>query len=131
MNRKKQLIKLAEKAALESMNKGKIDTKKVKLFTSQFGKLPLSEAIISLESYAKALSREIDKITLTIESAVAISGDQIKKLELLMSKEFKIQKTEKVLNPSLLGGFRFKIGDMVFDNSLKNKITEIGDTIRG
>lgn len=130
MKKSKLLIQIAQKSALGSFLKGSLDNKKVAEFIQQFKKLPLNESQFVLKEYAKALKRELNKITLIIESTTPLSKEQIKKIETVVSNDFKVSQTENQINPSLLGGFRFKIGDMVFDNSLKSKIEQIGGAIR-
>lgn len=130
MIKSKQLINIAQKASSESFNKGILDNKKVSEFIRQFKKLSLNEAQFVLKEYAKALERELSKITLIIESSVPLTKEETRKITETLGKQFVISKTENLIKPSLLGGIRFKIGDMVFDNSLKNKIEQIGGVIK-
>lgn len=124
-NNVNQMIKL-------STNKdGTLDEKKITLFSSHLKRLPLTSAILSLTEFSKSVKRQISQTTLTIEAPISIPQLLQKKIaQQLLAHHFSpITKTILILNPSLLGGVRIKIGDTLIDNSLKDKLNQLTDRI--
>jgi len=128
---RKKIIKIAEKAVEQSFKAGKLDDKKVELFTREFSQLPKAEAIPFLNEYHKGIKRELDKQTLIIESAIILPSDKVKKIEAAVKKEHQVSKVETLVNPGLLGGIKIKIADEVFEGSLLRQIEELGNYIKG
>lgn len=125
----KLLKKQAIKGAQLSFKSGKLDETIAKKFIKSFKTLPLNESILSLNYYLKALRSEIGKTTLTIESVIKIPKSEIKGLEGAFSKQYKILETREELNPSLLGGIKVRIGDIIFDDSLKARINQVKEAL--
>lgn len=129
MKRNKLLDKLVDAAVRESFIKGKLDTVKVKTLASSFKKLPTSQAIYSLTRLMKRLRMEMDKYTLSIESATDVSKQSKDKVEKVFRKQYTINQTQSIKTPSLLGGLRVKIGDNLYDYSVKEKINQVRGVI--
>lgn len=125
----KNLKKQSIKAAGLSFKSGKLDYTVAKKFIKSFKSLPLGEAIPSLTYYLRALKLEINKTTLTVMSASKITSVQQNSIENALKKEFKILETKSQINPSLLGGVKVKIGDIIFDNSISSRIAQIKNTL--
>lgn len=132
MLNKKRQKNIVEKLIKESFDRqGRLNEKFTKLSINLFKKLPLSQGISYLSLYSKGLKREILKTTLEIASSTPLSSDQKNKIIKTAGKNFRINKTETVLDTSLLGGLRIKIGDYVFDDSVQNKIGQMKGMING
>lgn len=127
----KQLRKLVELAIETSFQNGKLNESKVASVIKVFKKLPKAQAIFALSEYLKRLRMEINKTTLNIESAVAFSPTELKRVQNLFKKDFMVNKVETTVKPEILGGLKVKIGDNLFDYSIKTKIMQIGGLIRG
>lgn len=125
----KFLKKQAIKAAQLSFKSGELEESVAKKFIKSFKSLPVGEAVPSLLHYYQALKREIGKTTLTIESAVKIPSSTAQSIERSLKNEFKILKTITETSPSILGGVKVRIGDVIFDNSLKAKVSQIGEVL--
>lgn len=125
----KSLKKQAIKASELTFKSGKLDENVAKKFINAFKKLPLNESITSLNYFLQAVKRETDKITLTVESVLKLPPAEIKVIENNFKKEFKVLETQTKLNSSLLGGIKVKIGDIIFDNSLKSRVTQIKEAL--
>lgn len=128
----KRLRILIEKSVGESFNsKGEINEPKVAEIIKVLKKLPNVDAIVALGLYGKGLKREINKTTLEITSPVKLSATEIKNITDTAKKSFQINQTKTVLDSSLLGGLRIKIGDVVFDDTVQNKIEQMRGVING
>lgn len=129
MSNRKLLSKLVQKAVDQSFEKGKINESKTKNIVESFKKLDLNEAIFCLETYQKLLKQELSKSEATIYSATKLSIDEQKKLIKKLNSEFKIQSSEFKIDASLLGGIKVKIGDDIYDDTVKNKINTVREAI--
>jgi hypothetical protein len=125
----KTLKKQAIKAAELSFKKGVLDESAARKFVKGFKTLPLNEAVVSLNFYLQAIKREKAKTTLTVESVVKIPKSELKSIEGVFKKQYQVLETREDLDTSLLGGVKVRIGDIIFDNSLKSKLAQIGDAI--
>lgn len=124
----KLIKKQAIKAAQLSFKNGKLDEAAAKKFVKAFRSLPLSEAVLTLNHYLRALRTEINKTTLTIESAIQLSSSTVKEIENSF-KSYRVQNTITTLTPSILGGVKVRIGDVIFDNSLKARINQVKEVL--
>jgi len=125
----KSLKKQAIKAAELSFKSGKLDEVVAKKFIKSFKALPLNESVMSLTYFLQAVRREIGKTTLTIESIVKIPKSEIQSLETGFKRQFQILETREELNSSLLGGIKVRIGDIIFDDSLKSRIGQVKEAL--
>ena len=123
----KQLKKQIDLAVRASFKDSKLDEKKALEFTKLFKQLP--ESVLALSAYLKGIKRELGKTTLTIESSVELSSSEVKEIADKLKKQYTIYNIQHTTNPSLLGGLRVKIGDMVLDDSVEAKIKEIRSAI--
>lgn len=131
MKNKKQLKKLVRRMTHESVKDGVLQEKKVLTFIKEIKKLHLAKALYLLNEYKKALGLEISKHTLVVESAMKLSNKQLSNIKGELKNMGKIVKTENKINPDLIGGLKIKVGDLIFDDSIKSKITQIGGMIHG
>jgi len=127
----KIIKKNAIKAAQLSFKQGVLDETVARKFIKAFKGLPLNESILTLNHFVRALKTELNKTTLTIESAVSISESGIKELENVLGRQYKIIDTHVDLNPSILGGIKVRIGDVIFDNSIKARIYQVKEALAG
>lgn len=127
----KQLKKDIGLAIKVSLDKGKVLPSKTAKFIKLFKGLPLPQAIQSLTLYKKGLSREIMAKTLIVESVIPLSGEDLGKIKKGASKNFSVLETKNILNKSLLGGLRIKIGDVLIDDSISGRIGQVKETIAG
>lgn len=126
----KTIKKQAIKAAQLSFKGGKLDEVVVRKFIKAFKGLPLGESILTLNQYMKALRSGVNKTTLTVESVVSIPKADIKELSSVLGKQYQILETREELNPSLLGGVKVRIGDVIFDNSIKARISQVKEALQ-
>lgn len=129
MKKDKRLIKLAQEFASQSFVKGRLSDAKVLQSVKSFKKLSSSQTIFALTQYLKFLKLELKKSTLLIESGSKLTDQQLKQVAQKINSKFKISNYSFLHNPSLLGGLRLKLGDTLYDYSLKGRINQIKDAI--
>ncbi len=59
-----------------------------------------------------------------------MTQDQESSIAERFQTEHQITTIETKLNPSLLGGLKVTIGDVVYDSSVENKIEQLSESIR-
>ena len=84
----------------------------------------------SLEEIASRLARLLSEsegsVVAEVESAVALDAGQIARLEAALSKATgKRVQAKVVTDPALIGGLVAKIGDTVFDGSVKSRFADV------
>jgi F0F1-type ATP synthase delta subunit len=128
MKSKKLQIEI-NKLVDQSFKGGKADEKFITNVIATLKKLSLAESLETLQLYQKGLKRKIEENTLVVESAVKLSAVELKTVEKIIKRD--VLAVEQKLNPSLLGGLRIKIGDEFLDFSLKSKISQVMNIIKG
>src|SRR3989344_72946 len=119
----KHLRKLVTKMVKSSINaEGVVNAQMVQKFSRALTSLALSEFI-------KGLKREINKSSLIVESAVETSPLLQKEIIKTISQHYKIINSQFIINTSLLGGLRVKIGDTLIDNSIRDKVDQLRERI--
>lgn len=131
MKASKQLLKSVKKLIETSFKDGKIIeiqvTKSIKILKS----LPTALSILALSEYVKGLKRKEREHTMYVEAATPLSSTQLKKIKMLIEKKVKIAKVLVSINKELLGGFKVKVGDEIWDGSVMGKVQQVKETIRG
>ncbi|MBI2011528.1 F0F1 ATP synthase subunit delta [Candidatus Daviesbacteria bacterium] len=129
IKKNKRLLNLVRKAVDASFKDGKLQEKKAKDLIVDFKKLDKAQAIFALKEYLRGLKRMVNKNTLIVESAISLSSPDLSKIKKEISKDFKVSQTKQVINLTILGGIKVKLGDVILDNSLISKIKEVGRAI--
>jgi F0F1-type ATP synthase delta subunit len=128
----KHLKKIIEKLVQNSFSdKGEIKTMVVLKNLNLIKKLSVSDALVASKLYQKGLKREMSKTTLDIFTPSPISPLQKKQIIELAGKQNTINNVNVSIDPSLLGGLRIKIGDVVFSDTVLDKIAQIKGAING
>lgn len=128
----KRLKILVEKLVITSFNsQSEVKEEAVTSNIQLLKKLPFADAMFALNLYQKGLKREISKTTLEILSPTVIPFIQQNKITKTAKKTFQINQVKTTIDPSLLGGLCIKIGDVIFNDSIKNKIGYIKGVING
>ncbi|MDO8429187.1 MAG: F0F1 ATP synthase subunit delta [Candidatus Daviesbacteria bacterium] len=123
--------KLVRKLVTTTFSKdGNLSESKVKEYLKMITSLK-SSRLIFLKAYLKILKSEVLKRTLILESSTVLNQVEQTKISQVFAKKFQVTTVLNQINPSLLGGIRVKIGDMLFDNTVAGKINKIGESIRG
>lgn len=93
--------------------------------------LPISLSINGLTLYLRRVKEIISANKLLVESATPLSLTDQDKICQAIKKQHQFTEVETVLNTSLLGGSRVKIGSWVIDSSVKEKINQVSEVING
>lgn len=101
--------------------------KSIKLLKS----LSSSKAILALSEYLKQLKRIDRQYTMLVETSIPLSPAILKKMKKIVEKKNKITKVVVNINPEILGGFKLKIGDEIWDESILGKINQVKEVISG
>ena len=129
MKKKSKLKKLAAKYVNYSFKDGKGDENKIMKIMGELKSLPRSQAIYIISKFLKGVRKRKDQTTLLIESAVSLTEAQLEHIFKSFRKEFVVTEIKNIVNQSLLGGFRVRIGDIVQDYSLEGKILKLREAI--
>ncbi len=128
----KQLKKVAENMVKISFTKdGELLEKKVNEAVKSLKDLRCASAIAALSWYLKMLKAQTSKRTLEIKSAAPLSDSQTKEIVKNMKAKYKVTEVKIVSDQSLLGGLRVQIGDLVYDDTLGQKIENLKGVIKG
>lgn len=87
--------------------------------------------IAMCESYSDLLEEQANILHAEIKSAVALSEDQVKKIEERFSGMMgQTVKAEASVDAALIGGVQVRIGDTVYDGSIANKLKQLNNTLK-
>lgn len=128
---KKQLQKTVNQLVDLSFKDGRMIEFEVTRAIKALKSLPGSQAIKALSEYLKGLKREEREHTLYIETTTLLSPTQVKKAKKIVEKRVKITKVLVNINPEILGGFKLRIGDKIWDESVLGKINQVKEAISG
>lgn len=121
--------KIVDQLVKVSFINGELNPPKVKSIVNTLKTLSVGNAINSLSLYLNLLKSELDKSRLTIETPVKISQEKIDEITKIVQKHAQVTETEIIIRPELLGGLRIRIGDEVYEDSISDKIAQIGKVI--
>lgn len=128
---KRELQKTVSKLVDLSFKDGKMVEAQVSKSIKVLKSLPRSEAIQALSEYLKNLKRREREHTMYIETIMPLSPAQIKKMKKIVEKKVKITKVLVNINKEILGGFKLRIGDEIWDESISGKINQVKEAISG
>lgn len=131
MKKNKQLVKLVRQLSKISFKDGQILENRVIKSIKALKALPKSQAILALSEYLKSLKRKMREHTLYIETTTPLSPAQLKRMKKIVEKKVKITKVLVNINPKIYGGFKLKIGDEIWDESILGQINHVREAIRG
>lgn len=131
MKIRKQLQKTVNKLIDLSFKDSKIVEAQVARSIRVLKSLSRSEAILALSEYLKNLKRKEREHTMYIETVVPLSPAQVKRMKKIVEKKIKITKVLVSINPEILGGFKLRIGDEIWDESVSDKINQVKEAISG
>lgn len=131
MKKDRQLLKLVKDLTEISFSDGKIIERQVVKSIKILKSLPQPKAILAMSEFLKELKRKEREHTMYIETAIPLSAPQINKMKKIVEKKIKITRIVVNMNPEILGGFKLRIGDDIWDESILGKINQIKEAIRG
>ena len=124
MKNKKLLLRLVNHLLKLAFPNNRLSEKNVLKHIKALKELSKGQAIFALNNYLKGLKQRLSEQTMIIETAVPLSKAQIMSIR----KGFAYK---AIVNPFLLGGIKVKIGDNVFDDTIKSRIEQVKEAISG
>lgn len=124
---KKQLQKTINKLVDVSFKDDELVESQVVKAIKALKSLPTAPAINALTEYLKQLKFNQRQHTLYLETVVPLSFVQVNKIKQLIDKE--ITKVVTQINPEILGGFKLRLGDEVWDGSILGKLNQVKEAI--
>jgi len=129
MKKDKQLQKIIKQLLDLSFKDGKIVENQVVRAIKVLKSLPQSKTIFAMSEFLKGLKRKERAHTMYIETVIPLSSIQVNKMKNLVEKRYRITKVLVNINPEILGGFKLKIGDEIWDESIMGKIQQVKEAI--
>ncbi|TSC87461.1 MAG: Uncharacterized protein G01um10147_638 [Microgenomates group bacterium Gr01-1014_7] len=129
MKKTKLLLKTITKLVEVSFREGRVVESQIGKQLKLLKSLPNHEAIWAIGEYLKELKRRQRQHTMYIETVIPLSPAQIKKAKKIVEKRVKITRVLTAINPEILGGFKLKVGDNVWDESILGKLNQVREEI--
>lgn len=129
MKKNKHLQRVVKELVEASFKDGRMIESQVVKSIKVLKSLPGSAAIGALTEYLQNLKRMEREHTMYIETTMPLSPTQLKRAKKIVEKRIKITKVLVNINPEILGGFRLKIGDEIWDESVLGKIQQVKEVI--
>lgn len=136
MKKSKLLQKAIERLVEASFTDGKIVESQVVKSIKILKSLPKYEAIQALSEFLKTLKQMMRKHTMYIEAAIPLSPSQLQKMKAIVEKktlpagrQVKITTVISSVNPRILGGFKLRVGDEIWDETILGKINQVKEAI--
>lgn len=129
MKKNKNLQKVINRLVDVSINEGKLIESQITRSITALKSLPATQAIEALSEYLKELRFRERQHTMYIETVIPLSNLQIQKIKKIAEKRVKITKVVTQINLEILGGFKLRIGDDIWDESIMGKVTQIKEVI--
>jgi len=130
MRTAKEARKVSRQLFKESFREGKLDQEKITQMVESILANKPRHYVDVLQDYQRLLRLEQEKRHAVIESASPLNrsvGDQV--VDNLKSRYGDDLDIEFRTNPELLGGMRIKIGDDVWDGSVRNRLRQLQEQI--
>lgn len=126
--RLKKTVKKVVKRLIEGDQNAKEFLDQLKNALSSY---PLGEQRLFWSLLQHDLDQQLKKQSLIIETPIAISSKVQEEIGKRFSYKFQFNNIKHQINSNLIGGFRVRIGDFVYDASLENKLEQIKEVIYG
>jgi F-type H+-transporting ATPase subunit delta len=122
----KEIRQISRQMLRVSFTNGQLDRGKIaSLIQSLIAKKP-RRYIDILQNYKRLLRLEIAKRHATIESASELSSQTSSKIVAKLKKKYGNDlTTDFVVDPTLLGGMRVRVGSDVWDGSVRNRLQRL------
>lgn len=131
MKTRKQIESIVDKGVKACFKDDKLLDKKALGFVNLFKSQPKMEAIKFLSEFLKRMRVALNSTSMLVESTIPLSKKQKDIIKRKFSLRFTITNSEFKLNPQLLGGLRVKVGDHIYDDSIRSRIYQIKEAIAG
>ena len=126
----KEVRQLSRQLLRSSFTDGQLDSGRVHaLVKSLIEKKPRNYLAV-LDNYKRLLRLEVEKRTVTIESATELAPDAGRQIVDNLKRRYGMDLTTNfVVNPELLGGMRIRVGSDVWDSSVRNRLQRLAQQL--
>lgn len=130
MKLNKDSRKLSRQLYRSSFSDGKLDDSRVGAVVESILASRPRHYLDILKDYHRLIRLEVDKRHAIVESAAALNEETSREVERdLKSKYGGDLTTDFRVNPDLIGGLRIKIGNNVWDGSVRNRLARLSEEI--
>lgn len=129
MIKDKKLKKLVKKYFKECITQEKLSEVKALKLALAFKKLPKLQAVRATAFLLDEIKAYNLKTTLTVQASEKLEATLLSKIASKFKKDFMITKVTQETVPSLLGGVKVRIGDVLFDNSVSGRLQQVKEVI--
>lgn len=126
---KKNLQKLVKQLAEVSYKDGRMIESQVTKSVKALKSFPRNQAIEALLEYLKVLKVRERQHTMYLETVTSLSKSQINKIKKILEKRIKITKIVTNINMNILGGFKLRVGDEIWDETILGKVTQVKEAL--
>jgi F-type H+-transporting ATPase subunit delta len=122
----KEARKICKELFRESFTSGKLDAAKIQAFVKEIIDARPRHYIEILKNYQRLLRLEMEKTHAVVESAAPLDQQTNSKiLNELRKKHGEDLSTEFKVSPELIGGLRIRIGNDVWDGSVRHRLDRL------
>jgi F-type H+-transporting ATPase subunit delta len=126
MKMTKEVQKVSRELFQSSFSHGQIDPEKVRGFVGQIVAGKPRHYVDILKNYHRLIRLELDKRHAVVESAATLSPDTSEQvLRDLRSKYGDGLTTDFRVNPDLIGGLRIRLGNDVWDGTIRGRLDRL------
>lgn len=130
MKLNKESRKLSRQLFRSSFQDGKLDASKVSDVVKAIVTSKQRHHLDIIKNYQRLIRLEIEKRHAIIESALELDGTTCEKVEKDLKKKYGNDLTaEFKVNPDLIGGLRIKLGNDVWDGSVRNRLARLEEQL--
>jgi F-type H+-transporting ATPase subunit delta len=121
----KEIRKLSREMLRASFIDGQLDPGRIaSLVNSLIARTPRNYVAV-LKNYRRLLRLELDKRRARIETATDLDSATCSELVANLKRKYGDLTTEFVVNPQLLGGLRVRVGNDVWDGTVRNRLERL------
>jgi F-type H+-transporting ATPase subunit delta len=130
MKSNNEIRKLSRELLRASFTDGQLDSGRVSsLVRSLLERKPRNYVAI-LQAYKRLLRLEIEKRTAIIETAAELTEESAQQIVDNLKRRYGNDLAPQfVINPELLGGMRIRVGNDVWDSSVRNRLHRLAQTL--
>jgi len=122
----KEMRQQSKELLRASYTEGKLDGSRVSTLVKSLIEKKPRNYIQVLDAYKRLLRLEIEKRSATIETASELAPDASADITRNLKQKYGTDlSTQFVLNPELLGGMRIRVGNDVWDSSVRNRLERL------
>ena len=126
----KEVRKFSKELFRLSFTNGRLDDAKIRVHSNTVATRKPRHSVDILKNYLRLIRLESEKHHAIIESATPLNSVTADKVVTDLKTKYGLDlSTEFKINPILLGGIRIKIGSDVWDGSVRNRLTRLGEEL--